>query len=232
MMRQNNSRRINLDKEIKEAQARLAKVLPDIIKKRPPIDDKKLLENVEEFLNILAPWWREDNDLKETPNRYSKAMTYLTSGYDTEDEDINKIVTLFARSCRLADESCHNLITFGGTFKTLCAHHILNFNGRFVISYIPKNLRLGASKFQRVVNIVMRTLQSQEDLVHDISDILEAILDPSGIAVWTGGEHQCMQVRGVEAETSWMEVDIVRGEFLNNPMTRQDWNSLLIERAK
>ena len=105
-------------------------------------------------------------------------------------------------------------MVIGGTYKTLCAHHILPFFGRFIIGYIPEKMIIGASKIPRIVEVHMRRLQSQEHLAHDVADTIEKILEPRGIAVWMGGIHMCMVMRGVEQESSFMETNVLRGEFL------------------
>ena len=154
----------------------------------------------------------EDENLLDTPRRWAESLITMTSGYDFTD--VKKLTTLFRKACSAADEKCQNLVVIGGTYKTLCAHHILPFFGQFIIGYIPDKMIIGASKIPRIVEVHMRRLQSQEHLAHDVADTIEQILEPNGIAVWMGGVHLCMVMRGVEQESSFMETNVLRGAFL------------------
>ncbi|HEV2722176.1 MAG TPA: GTP cyclohydrolase I, partial [Thermoanaerobaculia bacterium] len=150
---------------------------------RPTVDRAKLEHHLREALRLLHVDMENEN-LRDTPRRWAESMVTLTSGYDFRD--VKKLMTLFRKACSAADENCQNLVVVGGTYKTLCAHHILPFFGQFIVGYIPEKTIIGASKIPRVVEVHMRRLQSQEHLAHDIADTIEKILEPRGIAVWMG----------------------------------------------
>jgi GTP cyclohydrolase I len=196
---------------------------------RPSVDREKLQHHLREALRILHVDL-EDENVRDTPRRWAESMITLTSGYDYVD--IKKLTTLFRKACSPADDKCQNLVVIGGTYKTLCAHHILPFFGRFIVGYIPEEQIIGASKIPRIVEVHMRRLQSQEHLAHDVADTIEKILEPRGIAVWMGGVHLCMVMRGVEQESSFMETNVLRGEFLNDERTRQEFMSIVNRRGQ
>ena len=154
----------------------------------------------------------------------------LTSGYDYTD--VKRLTTLFRKACAKADQNCQNMVVIGGTYKTLCAHHILPFFGHFIIGYIPEKMIIGASKIPRIVEVHMRRLQSQEHLAHDVAETIEKILEPRGIAVWMGGVHLCMVMRGVEQESSFMETNVLRGDFLQDERTRTEFMSIVNRRGQ
>jgi len=195
---------------------------------RPTVDRETLQLHLREALRILHVDL-DDENVRDTPRRWAESLVAMTSGYDYTD--IKKLTTLFRKACSAADENCQNLVVIGGTYKTLCAHHILPFFGRFIIGYIPEKMIIGASKIPRIVEVHMRRLQSQEHLAHDIADTIEKILEPRGIAVWMGGVHMCMVMRGVEQESSFMETNVLRGEFLNDERTRQEFMSIVNRRG-
>lgn len=195
---------------------------------RPTVDRETLQFHLREALRILHVDL-DDENVRDTPRRWAESLVAMTSGYDYTD--IKKLTTLFRKACSAADENCQNLVVIGGTYKTLCAHHILPFFGRFIIGYIPEKMIIGASKIPRIVEVHMRRLQSQEHLAHDIADTIEKILEPRGIAVWMGGVHMCMVMRGVEQESSFMETNVLRGEFLNDERTRQEFMSIVNRRG-
>jgi GTP cyclohydrolase IA len=195
---------------------------------RPSINRTELQNHLREVLRLLHVDL-DDENLVDTPRRWTESLITMTSGYDFTD--VKKLTTLFRKACSTADEKCQNLVVIGGTYKTLCAHHILPFFGKFIIGYIPDKMIIGASKIPRIVEVHMRRLQSQEHLAHDVADTIEHILEPNGIAVWMGGVHLCMVMRGVEQEQSFMETNVLRGAFLQDERTRQEFMSIVNRRG-
>ncbi|HEV7920702.1 MAG TPA: GTP cyclohydrolase I [Thermoanaerobaculia bacterium] len=195
---------------------------------RPTVDRDELQAHLREALRLLHVDL-DDENVRETPRRWAESLIAMTSGYDYTD--VRKLTTLFRKACSAADENCQNLVVIGGTYKTLCAHHILPFFGRFIIGYIPEKMVIGASKIPRIVEVHMRRLQSQEHLAHDVADTIQKILEPRGLAVWMGGVHLCMVMRGVEQESSFMETNVLRGDFLQDERTRQEFMSIVNRRG-
>jgi GTP cyclohydrolase I len=196
---------------------------------RPTVDRDALEEHLREVLRLLHVDLENENIL-DTPRRWAESLVTMTSGYDFTD--VKKLTTLFRKACSAAAKQCQNMVVIGGTYKTLCAHHILPFFGRFIVGYIPEKMIIGASKIPRIVEVHMRRLQSQEHLAHDIADTIEKILEPRGIAVWMGGVHLCMVMRGVEQESSFMETNVLRGDFLDDEKTRQEFMSIVSRRGQ
>ncbi len=200
-----------------------------LIVPRPGVDRDKLEHHLREALKLLHVNLENEN-LRETPRRWAESLVSMTSGYDFTD--LRRLTTLFRKACSQADEACQNLVVIGGTYKTLCAHHILPFFGHFIVGYIPERMIIGASKIPRIVEVHMRRLQSQEHLAHDVAETIEKILEPRGLAVWMGGMHMCMVMRGVEQESSFMETNVLRGDFLNDERTRQEFMSIVNRRGQ
>ena len=200
-----------------------------LINPRPTVDRDKLEIHLREALRLLHVDLQDEN-LLDTPRRWAESLVTMTSGYDFTD--VKKLSTLFRKACSAADENCQNLVVIGGTYKTLCAHHILPFFGHFIVGYIPDKMIIGASKIPRIVEVHMRRLQSQEHLAHDVADMIERILEPTGLAVWMGGMHMCMVMRGVEQESSFMETNVLRGNFLSDERTRQEFMSIVNRRGQ
>ncbi len=196
---------------------------------RASVDREQLQHHLREALKLLHVDM-EDENIRDTPRRWAESLVTMTSGYDYTD--LKKLTTLFRKACSTADERCQNLVVIGGTYKTLCAHHILPFFGHFIVGYIPEAMIIGASKIPRIVEVHMRRLQSQEHLAHDVADTIERILEPRGIAVWMGGVHLCMVMRGVEQESSFMETNVLRGEFRSDERTRQEFMSIVSRRGQ
>jgi GTP cyclohydrolase I len=111
----------------------------------------------------------------------------------------------------------------------LCEHHMLPFNGKAHVAYIPnKDGRItGLSKVARVVDVCSKRLQVQERLTTQVADAIEQALEPRGVFVVIEAEHLCMTMRGVKKPGSMTVTSAVRGLFRSDERTRQEAISLI-----
>jgi len=112
---------------------------------------------------------------------------------------------------------------------SLCEHHLLPFNGKAHVAYIPnKDGRItGLSKIARVVDTLAKRLQVQERLTTQIADAIDDALQPRGVFVVIEAEHLCMTMRGVKKPGSLTVTSAVRGLFRSDERTRQEAISLI-----
>lgn len=162
-----------------------------------------------------------DENFRETPRRLAISWIELTAGLD--QQGLKKMKTVFKKACIKLEGACDNLIVLGGQFHSLCAHHFLPFRGQYLLAYIPDKYNIGASKVQRIVNFHAAKPQVQEALAHQVVDTLTEIVKPRGVAIWCGGVHDCMALRGVRAHGAWMENRHFQGEFLTNKSLRNEF---------
>lgn len=169
----------------------------------------------------LAGFNPEKGDLARTPLRVAKAFLEMTAGHRTT---IDSQMSIFEKECERSSKKCSNmLIVQDIPFVSLCEHHLLPFFGVVSIGYVPNRVILGLSKFTRIVKFFARRLQSQERMAHNIADFVEKLLKPMGVAVVINARHTCSSGRGVEDHVSVFKVDVMRGIFLRNPMTRGEF---------
>jgi GTP cyclohydrolase I len=112
--------------------------------------------------------------------------------------------------------------------RSACSHHFVPIIGRLWIGVLPNensNL-IGLSKFSRVADWVMSRPQIQEEAIVQLADILERSLRPDGIAVVLEADHLCTQWRGVK-DNSHMTNSVMRGTFLTNAQSRQEFLDLI-----
>src|SRR4051812_22954272 len=93
--------------------------------------------------------------LQKTPERVSKALAFLTSGYGTDATDV-------IHGATFVHESNNMVIAKDIEIYSLCEHHMLPFFGRCHIGYIPKDAVIGVSKLARLADMFARRLQIQE----------------------------------------------------------------------
>ena len=68
--------------------------------------------------------------------------------------------------------------------------------------------------------------QIQEEAVMQLADLLDAAMHPDGLAIVLEADHLCTQWRGVK-DNSHMVNSVMRGAFLTNPQSRQEFLDLI-----
>lgn len=109
----------------------------------------------------------------------------------------------------------------------VCPHHLLPVVYRISMAYIPTEKVLGLSKLSRLARMVARGPRLQEDLTHELADILHLQLQSQGSAVYIEGLHMCMAARGVGAHEARLVTSGVRGVFLELA-TREEFIKLVV----
>jgi len=179
--------------------------------------------DAEEAFKTILTWMGEDPNregLLKTPERVSKAMKFLTNGYDS---DPNKII----QQAIFHEHYSEMVLVKDIEVYSLCEHHMLPFFGKAHIAYIPDGKIVGLSKIPRVVDAYARRLQVQERLTIEIRDCLQRTLEPKGVAVVLECAHMCMQMRGVQKQNSSTTTSAFTGLFLTNPPTRKEFINLI-----
>jgi GTP cyclohydrolase I len=178
---------------------------------------------MQDLIRQLLAELGEDPDregLLRTPQRVEKALTFLTSGYAVNiDEIINE--ALFT-----VDYS-EMVIVKDIDFYSLCEHHLLPFFGKCHIAYIPASRVIGLSKIPRLVDVFSRRLQIQERLTNQIADTIRDKVAPLGVAVVMEATHLCMSMRGVEKQNSFAVTSAMHGVFRHNARTRMEFLELI-----
>jgi GTP cyclohydrolase I len=158
--------------------------------------------------------------LKKTPERFAKALKFLTSGYETDAEEILK-------KALFTEKYSEMVIVKDIEVFSLCEHHMLPFYGKAHIAYIPNGKIVGLSKLPRVVNAFSRRLQVQERLTEQVSATINKVLKPQGVGVVIECYHLCMMMRGVEKQNSYTITSSMLGVFRKNESTRKEFMALI-----
>jgi len=158
--------------------------------------------------------------LRDTPERYAKAMRFLTSGYESEPEDVvgNGIFSAEGEGVVLVRDV---------EFHSLCEHHLLPFFGRVHVAYLPGDKIIGLSKIPRLVDLYSRRLQVQERITEQVADALMKLIEPKGVVVLAEARHLCMAMRGVEKQHSTTATRALRGVYAHDAMARQEVLSMI-----
>ena len=162
----------------------------------------------------------EREGLKKTPERYEKALKFLTSGYHQNLDHLLNGATFSV---------CYDemVVVKDIEFFSLCEHHLLPFFGKAHVAYLPSKKVIGLSKVARLVNMYARRLQIQERLTNQIARALEEKIAPQGVGVIIEARHLCMQMRGVEKQHGQAVTSAMLGSFRHNKETRNEFLSLV-----
>ena len=171
-----------------------------------------------EVINLLGEDVSREG-LVKTPERASKAMKFLTEGYEIDPRQI-------LQSAMFKEDYGEMVIVKDIELYSLCEHHMLPFFGKAHIAYIPNGHIVGLSKIPRVVDVFARRLQVQERLTEQILDCINDTLQPLGVAVVIEASHMCMMMRGVQKQNSTTTTSGFRGSFRETD-TRNEFLKLI-----
>lgn len=195
---------------------RLKSVLPMV---SPPAGLSHIAESVERILRELGEDPKREG-LLNTPERSEKALKFLTSGYETNVEELVN-GAIFSEKC---DEM---VLVKDIEFFSLCEHHMLPFYGKAHVAYLPNNKIIGLSKIPRIVDMFARRLQVQERLTQQVAQCIQDVLQPRGVGVVIEARHFCMMMRGVEKQHSGTVTSAMLGSMRQRKDSRDEFLALI-----
>jgi GTP cyclohydrolase I len=180
-------------------------------------------ESIADLVRRMLQLIGEDPDrdgLRHTPQRFEKALRFLTSGYHQDPEKLLNGAMFSV---------CYDQMVLVKNIEiySLCEHHMLPFFGRCHVAYIPDKRVVGLSKIPRLVNMFARRLQIQERLTNQIASAIQQKIAPLGVGVVVEARHLCMVMRGVEKQNSQTVTSAMLGAFRENVQTREEFLSLI-----
>lgn len=172
---------------------------------------------------LLAIGENPDRDgLRETPARVARMYAEMFVGLREDPE--RHLETSF-------DEDHHEMVVLRDiAFSSMCEHHLMPFEGKAHIAYIPGGKIAGLSKLARIVDGFAARPQVQERLTSQIADLLAKRVQVLGCAVLIEAVHTCMTCRGVRKPGSVMVTSALRGTLHTNAGTRAEAMALLYNR--
>jgi GTP cyclohydrolase I len=179
------------------------------------LEDVPFQDLVREMIRRMGEDSTRDGLIK-TPERVEKSLMFLTRGYRLS---VRQVLgdALFA-------EEHHNMVIVRDIeMYSLCEHHLLPFYGKVHVAYIPNGRIVGLSKLPRIVDVFARRLQVQERMTEQIAEALWEVLQPQGVGVIIEAYHLCMMMRGVEKQNSKTITSAMRGAFMEDRATREEF---------
>lgn len=155
--------------------------------------------------------------LLETPERWLRAWSFWTKGYN---EDPKEIMKVFEDG---GEEHDQMVLVKNIPVYSHCEHHLAAIFGVAHVGYIPDGKICGLSKLNRVVDCFARRLQVQERLTDQIAGAISDTLDPRGVAVRLECRHMCMESRGVCQQGHSTITTALRGIFRDDNGAKQEF---------
>jgi len=175
---------------------------------------------VDKLLEALVIDTNRDHNTRDTARRIAKMyVTEVFSGRYTNAP----VQTEFPNTKRLGE-----ICTLGPiSVRSACSHHLVPVMGKLWFGVIPGERIMGISKFSRLANWVMSRPHIQEESVVILADELERRLAPRGLAIMMRAQHMCMTWRGVREEGTSMVSSVMRGTFLDDLKTRDEFMKII-----
>jgi len=182
------------------------------------VDHDRIAAAVREILIAIGEDPQREG-LRETPNRVARMYAEMFAGLRKDPK--RHLVTAFTENY---DEM---VVLRDVPFFSMCEHHLLPFEGRAHVAYLPDGKVVGLSKLARIVDDFAHRPQVQERLTTQIADILMDSVHAKGVVVVMEAVHSCMTCRGVKKPGSVMVTSAVRGQCRDSATTRAEVMSLL-----
>jgi GTP cyclohydrolase IA len=184
-----------------------------------PESSESIAGHVRRILELIG----EDPDrdgLRHTPERFEKALRFLTKGYQQDQEKVLNGAMFSV---------CYDQMVLVKDIEvySMCEHHMLPFFGKCHVAYIPDKKVVGLSKIPRLVNMFARRLQIQERLTNQVASAIQQKIAPLGVGVVIEARHMCMVMRGVEKQNSQAVTSAMLGAFRDNAQTREEFLALI-----
>jgi len=184
------------------------------------IDGDRVRAAVRELLEALG----EDParpGLAETPARTADGLAELFSGLGVDPAEV------LAEGSFAAGATTGQLVALTGIpFRSVCAHHLLPFEGTADITYLAGERLAGLGRLARAVDALASRPQLQEELTDQLATAIEEALAPSGVLVTLRGSHACLWARGTRTSGATAVTSSARGA-LADPVRRADAMALL-----
>ncbi|MCS5732342.1 GTP cyclohydrolase I [Herbiconiux daphne] len=112
------------------------------------------------------------------------------------------------------------------TFRSVCEHHLLPFEGVVHVAYLPGETLAGLGSIVSVVESASSRPQLQERLTDDIADAIDRGLAARGVLVVIDAKHGCVTARGPR-QTSSTTVTLAARGALADPAARAEVTALI-----
>jgi len=184
-----------------------------ISRQRSP-DPEAMATAMEEFLRAAGFDAEGEEHLERTGARVADAWSKdLLEGYDMSPHE--------ALGETFDEESRDMVLVKDIEFFSSCPHHLMPYQGRAHIAYVPAGKAVGFSGVVRLLDCLAHRLTLQEWLTRDVTAILGEVLQPAGAGCIIQATPTCVFARGVRRPCRIASTSFT-GLFAVDPDLRRD----------
>jgi GTP cyclohydrolase I len=165
----------------------------------------------------------EDANLLDTPERVAKAwVSEFLDGYArTPEEALGKSFPA------PADSSGELVVVTHLRFHSMCPHHLLPYEGRAHVAYVPGKQVVGFGRLSALVDCFAHRLILQEELARQVASSLARVLNSPATACIIEAQQACLRLRGDKQRDAVTHAEAYEGRLRKDGALRRElWTRL------
>jgi GTP cyclohydrolase IA len=182
-----------------------------------------MAQAVQDFLRAAGLPLETDPNLQRTPTRVAEAwMTEFLDGYAMTPEEA--LGETFPAPPASAGEM---VVVTDLRFHSMCPHHLLPYEGRAHLAYVPGKTVVGFGRLGSLLNCFAHRLILQEDLARCVAGAMAQVLGSPAAACIVEAKQACLRLRGDEQRDAVTHVEAYEGLLRKEgPLRRELWARL------
>lgn len=182
---------------------------------------------IQDFLRAAGLSSQEDANLTETPQRVAQAWAeeFLDGYAHTPEEALGPPIAVPRGS------SGELVVVTDLRFQSMCPHHLLPFEGRAHVAYVPAKWIVGFGRLGTLVDCFAHRLILQEELAREVAAALASVLDSPATACIIEAEQACLRLRGDHQRDARTYTEAYEGRLRQDGALRRElWARLSMTR--
>jgi len=164
-----------------------------------------------------------DANLVDTPERVAEAwVSEFLDGYARTPEEA------LGESFPAPEDSSGELVVVTDLrFHSMCPHHLLPYEGRAHVAYVPGKQVVGFGRLSALVDCFAHRLILQEDLARQVAGSLARVLGSPASACIIEAKQACLRLRGDKQRDAVTHAEAYEGRLRKDGALRRElWTRL------
>jgi GTP cyclohydrolase I len=116
-------------------------------------------------------------------------------------------------------------------FRSMCPHHLLPYEGRAHVAYVPGKRVVGFGRIGALVDCFAHRLILQEELAREVAHSLARVLGSPATACILEAKQACLRLRGPQQRDAITHAEAYEGRLRRDgPLRRELWSRLGLQR--
>ncbi len=173
---------------------------------------------IQDFLRAAGLRQEGDPNLMETPERVAEAWAeeFLEGYARTPEEALGETFPA------PPDSSGELVVVTDLRFQSMCPHHLLPFEGRAHVAYMPAKRVVGFGRLGSLVDCFAHRLILQEDLAREVAGALARVLKSPATACIIEAEQACLRIRGERQRDARTHAEAYEGQLRKDGALRRE----------